>query len=219
MSPRGRFITLEGGDGAGKSTQIARLSASLRAAGLEVVETREPGGAPGAEAIRGLLLGANDGQRFEPLTEALLMFAARAEHLAHTIRPALERGAWVVCDRFIHSTIAYQGYGLGLDLKLIEELRRLVVGSDEPDLTLILDLPVEIGLARAEARGAAAATRYERLGPAFHERLRAGFLALAQAEPQRCVVIDASAEAKRVAAHIGAAVEERLGPGTVFSVC
>ena len=213
MSPRGRFITLEGGDGAGKSTQIARLAASLRAGGLEVVETREPGGAPGAEAIRSLLLGANDGQRFEPLTEALLMFAARAEHLAHTIRPALERGAWVVCDRFVHSTIAYQGYGLGLDLKLIQELRRLVVGADEPDLTLILDLPVAVGLARAEARGADAATRYERLGPAFHERLRAGFLALAQAEPQRCVVIDANIDPGAVASRIETAIAERFRAG------
>lgn len=208
----GRFITLEGGEGAGKSTQVAALADRLRQAGRDVVTTREPGGAPGAEAIRTLLVsGATD--RWDPLSEALLLFAARREHLVHTIWPALQRGCWVVCDRFADSTLAYQGYGHGVDRTLIEALYSAAVGTFRPDLTLVLDLPVEEGLRRAGQRdGAAAAAddRYERMDRAFHERLRAGFLAIAAAEPERCTVIDASGTTDAVASDIWQAVSGKF---------
>jgi len=205
----GRFITLEGGEGAGKTTHARRLAQVLRARGCEVVVTREPGGTPGGEEIRRLLVdGAAD--RWDPLTEALLHFAARREHVCRCIRPALARGAWVVCDRFADSTMAYQGYGHGLGQAPIEALAALTLGGLRPDLTLVLDLPVAEGLARAGGRGGAEA-RYERMAAAFHERLRTGFLDIARAEPDRCVVIDARPDPDRVAAAILAAVEQRLG--------
>lgn len=146
--PRGRFLTLEGGEGTGKSTQLPLIAAWLRDAGLAVVETREPGGSPGAEKIRELLVnGPTD--RWDPVTETMLHFAARREHLERTILPALERGAWVVCDRFADSTLAYQGYGLGVARDVIGDLYRMVVGDMKPDLTFILDIPSEIGLKRS----------------------------------------------------------------------
>jgi dTMP kinase len=206
----GKFITLEGGEGAGKSTQIAALVALLRAQNLDVIETREPGGAPGAEEIRRLLVEGEPG-RWAPTTEALLHSAARAEHLARKLRPALAEGTWVVCDRFTDSTLAYQGYGHDLGVDRIRELNDIVTEGLAPDLTLILDLPVETGLARAGARGGA--DRYERMGTAFHQRLRDGFLAIAAAEPARCAVIDASADVDTVAAAIAATVRERLAIG------
>jgi len=206
----GKFITLEGGEGAGKSTQIAALVALLRAHDLDVIETREPGGAPGAEDIRHLLVEGEPG-RWAPMTEALLHSAARAEHMARKLRPALAAGTWVVCDRFTDSTLAYQGYGHGLGVDRIRALNDLVTEGLVPDLTLILDLPVETGLARASARGGA--DRYERMGTAFHQRLRDGFLAIAAAEPARCAVIDACADVETVAAAIKATVRERLAIG------
>ena len=206
----GRFITLEGGEGAGKSTQIQRLAEKLRARGETVCVTREPGGAPGAEAIRQLLV-TGETTRWSPKSEALLHFAARAEHLERTIRPALARGEWVISDRFTDSTIAYQGPGVGLEF--INQLKELVVGTDMPALTLILDLPVEAGLARAKLRQGkenSAEDRYERMGTEFHEGLRQAFLNIAKNEPERCVVIDASGTEETVAAAIWKTAERRL---------
>lgn len=208
MTARGRFITLEGGEGAGKSTQLRRLAAALRRPGREVVETREPGGAPEAERIRTLLVEGGT-ESWDGVTEALLHFAARREHLLAAVWPALERGAWVVSDRFADSTLAYQGYGHGVDRALLDALYAHVVGNFRPDLTIVLDLPVEEGLARAGKRGGAE-DRYERMGRDFHERLRAGFLEIARSQPDRCVVVDATANADKVADAILAAVKARL---------
>lgn len=205
----GKFITLEGGEGAGKSTQIARLVAYLRDAGVDVIATREPGGAPGAEAIRSLLVEGEPG-RWTPLTEALLHSAARADHLARTVRPALAAGTWVVCDRFTDSTLAYQGFGHGLDAARLRALNDLVTEGLAPDLTLILDLPVTIGLARAGGRPGAE-DRYERMGHDFHDRLRQGFLAIAREAPGRCAVIDATQDVDIVAHAIARTVAQRLG--------
>jgi dTMP kinase len=205
---RGRFITFEGGEGAGKSTQLKRLAGRLRAAGLEVVATREPGGSPGAEAIRDLVLNG-PADRWSPVTETLLMYAARRDHVERVIRPALARGAWVVCDRFADSTRAYQGAAGGTDPELIAALERYVLGEVRPDLTLIFDFPPESGLARAAARPGAE-MRFESKGMAFHERLRAGFLAIAAAEPERCALIDAAGSVEAVEAAVWAAVAERL---------
>jgi len=203
------FITLEGGEGAGKSTQVRRLEKKLVERGERVLLTREPGGSPGAEAIRDLLV-TGDVARWTPLTEALLHFAARKDHLEKTVRPALERGEWVICDRFVDSTLAYQGVAQGLGAEPIMQLRRLVVGADMPQLTLVLDLPVEVGLARARARGSGE-DRYERMGREFHEKLRQAFLDIARAEPERCVVIDATVSEEDVAAQIWSATAARLG--------
>lgn len=194
MTARGRFITLEGGEGAGKSTQARLLAERLRDAGHEVVLTREPGGAPGAEIIRGLLLSGEVAWSLP--AETLLHFAARAEHVEQTIRPALARGAWVVCDRFYDSTMVYQGYGQGGDRAAIATLARLL--GIVPDLTLVLDVPVAVSVERMRARGLAA-DRYEKLGEGFFARVRQGFLDVAAAEPGRCVVIDGGADAEAVA--------------------
>lgn len=204
---RGRFITIEGGEGAGKSTQVERLVAALRARGLEAIATREPGGSPPAEAIRALLLHGPDGT-WTPMAEALLHYAARCEHVAALVGPALARGAWVVSDRFSDSTMAYQGFGLGLERETIAALDRVALRGFRPDLTLVLDLPVDQGLARARARGAA--DRYERMDADFHRRLREGFLAIARDEPGRCAVIDAAAPPDVVHGSILAEVERRL---------
>jgi len=205
---RGRFITFEGGEGAGKSTQARRLAAALRAEGLEVVETREPGGSPGAEAIRALLV-QGEAERWTPTADALLMYAARSDHLDRVIRPALARGAWVVCDRFADSTRAYQGVGGGVSQDLVRALEAGVVAADWPDLTLIFDLPVAAGLARADDRGGAEA-RFEAKGAAFHEKLRQAFLDIAGREPDRCVVIDAAQPIEAVEAAVREAVRARL---------
>jgi dTMP kinase len=206
----GRFITLEGGEGAGKSTQARRLAARLEAAGRAVVLTREPGGSPGAETIRKLLV-TGGADRWSPMTEALLMSAARRDHVERTIAPALGRGDWVVSDRFADSTRAYQGAGGGVPASFIQALERYVVGESQPNLTLILDLPVPVGLARAAAR-AHHETRFEGKGEAFHERLRQGFLAIARVEADRCAVIDAAQPPEAVEAAIWGEVARRLGP-------
>ena len=208
MTIAGRFITLEGGEGAGKSTQIRKLVAAFQSTGLEVIATREPGGSPGAEEIRRLLVEGHV-HRWDGVTEALLHFAARRDHLRSLVWPALERGAWVVSDRFADSTLAYQGYGHGLDAGVYQSLYEITVGSFKPDLTLILDLPIEAGLARAGKRGGGE-DRYESMDRQFHERLRQGFLAIAEAEPQRCRVIDASAAEDEVAAEIRQLVKAAL---------
>ncbi|HEX3889001.1 MAG TPA: dTMP kinase [Phenylobacterium sp.] len=205
---QGRFITFEGGEGAGKSTQLKRLAARLQAAGQEVVATREPGGSPGAESIRELVLnGAAD--RWSPVTETLLMYAARRDHVERVIRPTLTRGAWVVCDRFADSTRAYQGAAGGTEPGLIAALETYILEETRPDLTLIFDLPVEVGLERAHLR-AGAEMRFESKGQAFHERLREGFLSIARAEPDRCAVIDATGSLDEVEARVWAAVDGRL---------
>lgn len=204
---QGSFISFEGGEGAGKSTQIHRLAERLRAAGHDVVVTREPGGSPGAEAIRELLVnGAAD--RWSPVTETLLMYASRRDHLERVIRPALAEGKVVLCDRFADSTRAYQGAGGDAPASLIAALEDHVLNGTIPTLTLILDLPAEVGLSRAEARGGAA--RFESKGLDFHQRLRAGYLEIARREPERCVVIDADAELDAVTAAIVDAVTQRL---------
>lgn len=205
---RGRFITLEGGEGTGKSTLARGLGEVLRGQGRDVVLTREPGGAPGADAIRALLV-QGEASRWSALEEALLFAAARLNHLNHTIRPALARGAWVICDRYIDSTRAYQVGAGGLDGDVLDQLNALI-GADAPDLTFVLDLSPEAGLARS--RGAEAGEdRFERKGSEFHNRVRAEFLAIAAREPGRCAVIDAGARAEEVLARAVAAVEARLG--------
>lgn len=197
---RGRFITFEGGEGAGKSTQINRLADLLRCLGQDVVVTREPGGAPGAEQIRRLLV-EGDADRWDGVGETLLHYAARRDHLRTTIRPALERGCWVLCDRFNDSTLAYQGFGHGMDRATLDQLYALVSEGDRPDLTLIFDLPVEQGLARAGTRGGVE-DRYERMDIAFHHRLRDGYLTIARDEPHRCQIIDAARDIDTVAAAV-----------------
>jgi len=196
----GRFITFEGGEGAGKSTQVRALVVKLRALGLEVVQTREPGGSPGAEALRDLLV-RGDATRWSAISELLMMYAARADHLEKIIRPALQRGAWVVCDRFSDSSRAYQGAGGGVAAGFIEQVDAAVVGATQPDLVLVMDMPVEAGLKRAEARGDAE-NRFESKGLVFHERLRAGFLAQANRAPERYRVIDADRGIEPIAADI-----------------
>lgn len=210
-SRRPRFITLEGGDGAGKSTQIRLLAKKLRQAGIKVLVTREPGGAPGAEAIRKLLV-AGGVNRWDGLSEALLHFAARREHLVKTIWPAMAKGTWVISDRFADSTLAYQGYGMGVDRDTIRALYDLTVGGFAPDLTLILDLPPQAGLARAKKRksGAARENRYERMNAAFHARLRGAFRKIAKAEPARCVLIEADRAPEAVAHAIWTALARRF---------
>jgi dTMP kinase len=204
-----RFITLEGGEGAGKSTHAQRLSRALSDSGIANIVTREPGGSPGAEDVRRLLVEGEPG-RWNPLVEALLMFAARADHVARTIRPALDAGQWVICDRFTDSTFAYQGAGRGLNSETIRQIEQVSVGAVKPDLTLILDVPVEDALARIGSRHHAE-DRFEKFDHAFHERLRAYFRALAERESSRCVLIDTSAAPDDVAQQIWRAVAARFG--------
>lgn len=205
---RGRLITFEGGEGAGKSTQIERLAATLRGAGVDVVTTREPGGTPGAEAIRRLLVEGAPG-RWAPVTEVLLHMAARHDHVEQTIRPALAAGRFVLCDRFADSTRVYQGVAGGAGLALVDRLHHLIFGDLEPDLTLILDVPVAIGLARR--RKARDGGRYEGMGVDFHERVREGFLDLGRRAAGRCVVIDAAREVDAVARTVAESVGARFG--------
>ncbi len=205
----GRFITFEGGEGAGKSTQLRRLAARLTDAAFEVVLTREPGGTPTAEAIRRYILEGH-AEALGREGETILFAAARADHVDRIIRPALARGAFVLCDRFIDSTRAYQGAD-GVGTALIDELEQLAIGATRPDLTLILDLPAEIGLARATARrGGGEADRFERETIARHETRRQIFRAIAEREPQRCVIVDATRGEDDVAADIWQAVSSRL---------
>jgi dTMP kinase len=204
---RGRFITFEGGEGTGKSTHAKLLAERVREAGIEAVLTREPGGSPGAEIIRHVILSG----AAKPLgaeVETMLFASARDDHLRTTIRPALARGAWVICDRFADSTRVYQGIVGAVDPRLIGELERIMVGDTMPDLTFVLDVPAEAGLERAgKRRGDGESEALD-----FHEKLRAGFRTLAKSEPDRCVLIDATAPRSDVAAQIWSIVEQRLHP-------
>lgn len=204
----GRFITLEGGEGAGKSTQLQTVARCLTAAGIPFLTTREPGGTSRAEAIRGLLLSPGEREPMASETELLLMFAARAQHVKQRIEPALAAGTWVLCDRFTDATRAYQGGGRGLDLSQIDALAAWVHGDCWPDLTLLLDVPAAQGLARAEKRSAK--DRIEQEALAFFERVRAHYLAQAAAEPERFRVIDAAPAEAAVTAQVTAAVEAFL---------
>jgi dTMP kinase len=215
---QGKFITFEGGEGTGKSTQAAMLALRLEPLRLAVELTREPGGSPGAEIIRHVLLtGAA-----KPLgadVEAMLFAAARDDHVQCTILPALRSGKWVVCDRFADSTRVYQGILGHVDQRLINVLERVSVGSLTPDLTVILDLPVQFGLERAKLRrGNVQADRFEGEGAEFHEKLREAYLAIAASEPDRCVVIDASASKEAVAKSVWYAVQSRLDLSAVGAV-
>lgn len=204
----GLFVTFEGGEGAGKSTQIARLATRLTSMGHEVTVTREPGGTPEAEAVRHLLVSGNVG-RWSPKAEALLNYAARDSHLDAVIRPALGRGAIVLCDRFMDSTRAYQGYAGQVELSFIDQLEHAIVGATKPALTLIFDLDPDLGLARARSRGEGE-DRYERKGLAFHHRLRDGFLKILQRDPGRCRLVDASQTIGEVEASVWSIVSSRL---------
>jgi dTMP kinase len=207
---RGRFITFEGGEGAGKSTQIARAAEWLRARGVEVVLTREPGGTPRAERLRAILI-ERDVEPMPQSCELLLMFAARATHLDNLVRPAIARGAWVLCDRFTDATYAYQGGGRGLPRAQIDALAAIVHPDLWPDLTLLVDLPVEIGLARASNRnGADGPDRFESEQRAFFERVRATYLDRARAEPDRFHVVDGSRTVDAVASAVATALATLL---------
>ena len=205
----GIFVTFEGGEGTGKSTQLKLLATTITARGFHVVQTREPGGTPEAEALRTLLVNGDPG-RWTAEAEALLNYAARSLHLEKVIRPALAAGKFVLCDRFSDSTRAYQGYAGGCDMKLLDALEAAIVSSTRPALTLILDIDPSKGLDRAKARADGSEDRYERKGLEFHQRLRAGFLMIAEAEPKRCRVIDASGTIEDINVRIHAAVEPLL---------
>jgi dTMP kinase len=206
--PHGCFITFEGGEGSGKTTQARHLADRLQLMGKEVVLTREPGGSPGAEAMRHLLLGGII-KPLGPEAEAIVFAAARDDHVSTLIRPALARGAWVICDRFIDSTRVYQGALGNVDHRLIRGLERLVAGDTMPDLTVILDVSPEIGLARAGRRGAGA-DRFEAEDMEYHRLLRAAYREIAEAEPGRCVLMDASSGVDALAVRIWMTVSERL---------
>jgi dTMP kinase len=211
---RGRFITFEGGEGTGKSTHAARLAERLKAFGVGVHLTREPGGSLGAEIIRYVIL-SGVAKPLGPETEAVLFAAARNDHLDTVIRPALERGVWVICDRFADSTRVYQGVAGDVDARSIRALERIVVGDTKPDVTFVLDVPAQLGMQRAaRRRGADGADRFEDEALTFHEKLRDGFLMLAANEPERCVLIDATAPKDEVAEQIWTIVNERLDPAT-----
>jgi dTMP kinase len=207
---RGRFITFEGGEGSGKSTQIKTLAKRLKRAGLRTVVTREPGGSPGAEIIRHLLL-SGMGKLLGPEAETLLFAAARDDHVHAVIKPALDQGIWVLCDRFFDSTRAYQGRLGKVDPGVLNAMQRVTIGDLKPDLTIILDIPVDIGMQRAAARrGAGAPDRFEGEDVKFHESLRDAYRQIAAAEPQRCVLIDANAAPGVVAARVWTAVRDRF---------
>jgi len=206
----GRFITLEGIEGAGKSTVARYVLEWLQAHGQPALLTREPGGTALAERVRELVLNS-DGEPLPPAAELLLMFAARSIHLSNLIRPALARGEWVICDRFTDATRAYQGAGRGLDRAVIETLAQLVQGDLVPDLTLLLDLPVEVGLARAQARRGPA-DRFDAERAPFFERVRSAYLQLARAEPTRFALVDAAADLATVQASVAAALERVRRP-------
>jgi dTMP kinase len=198
----GLFITFEGGEGSGKSTQIRRLAERLKQAGRDVLITREPGGTAEAEAVRGLLV-SGDVARWTAKSEALLNYAAREQHLEQVIRPALAQGRTVLCDRFMDSTRAYQGYAGGCEMGFIDALEKAVVGETVPGLTLIFDLDPAAGLARAKARGdAVSEDRYERKGLNFHTRLREGFLDILRRNPRRCRLVDAAQDVDAVAENV-----------------
>lgn len=206
---KGRFVTLEGGEGVGKSTQLKALAEALRGRGLDVVETREPGGSPGAEAIRALLL-EGEVERWSAGAEALLFAAARADHVERAIRPALERGAWVLCDRFVDSSLAYQGMVGGVGAEAVWRLHEIGSGGFLPDRTLLLRLEGGEAAARTRVRDIAGADRFGARDAAYHASIAAAFDALAAAEPERIRVVDASGNAQEVTARLLAAVEDLL---------
>lgn len=207
MTPGARFITLEGGEGVGKSTQLNALAEALRTRGLDVVTTREPGGSPGAEAIRGLLLdGADDG--WGPEAEALLFAAARTDHLDKVIRPAIQSGRWVLCDRFVDSSLAYQGVAGGLGLEAVRRINSFGIGTWFPDRTLVLVSPD--GAQRARARDGAGSDRIGRRAPEYHDAVEAGFRTIAAEEPDRVRLVDASGTPEQVTARLLAAIADLL---------
>lgn len=210
MAQRGRFITLEGGEGVGKSTLAAALKADLSARGIDVLLTREPGGTPGAELIRNLLLAPPAGVTWPALSEALMFYAARVDHLDKLIRPHVATGGWVICDRFSDSTRAYQAAQHAGMAQPVEILEAMCVGSAAPDLTLILDLPLDVARTRMAQRGRAMDAMESR-GAEFHERVRAAFLDIAKREPRRCVVLDAAADADALATTALDVIAQRLG--------
>ncbi len=195
------FVTFEGGEGSGKSTQAKLLMELLKGQGRDVVYTREPGGTPEAEALRSLLVSGDTG-RWTAEAEALLNYAARDSHLTRVIRPALAKKHIVICDRFMDSTRAYQGYAGQCDMTLVDALEKTIVGQTRPNLTLIFDFDPAEGLARAKVRSDGTEDRYERKGLAFHQKLREGFLGIAKAEPARCKIIDATGSIDEVAARV-----------------
>ncbi len=210
---KGPFITLEGGEGSGKSTQIKLLSQWLDGLGVDHVCTREPGGAPGAEQIRSLVL-TGDVDRWTPMTEVLLYTAARSDHVERVITPALDSGRMVICDRFYDSSIAYQGAGRGVGVEKVRDLQKLVLGDLRPDLTLILDLPVQVGLSRAVSRETGivdAEDRFERMDVSLHETFRRVFLEIAEQAPDRCVVIDADREVDALQDILRSTIARRFG--------
>lgn len=212
-SKKGHFITLEGGEGSGKSTQIKLLSQWLDGLGVDHVCTREPGGAPGAEQIRNMVL-TGDIDRWTPMTEVLLYTAARSDHVERVITPALEEGRTVICDRFYDSSIAYQGAGRGVGVEKVRALQRLVLGDMKPDLTIILDLPVEVGLSRAVSRETDrvdAEDRFERMDISMHETFRRVFLEIAKQAPDRCVVIDADQSVDALQQRLRSKISDRFG--------
>jgi dTMP kinase len=208
---RGKFITFEGGEGAGKSTQARLLRTALESRGKTVVVTREPGGSPGAEEIRKLLV-EGEPECWTPLSETLLFLAARADHISKVIEPALAAGSWVISDRFSDSTYVYQGVARGLGVQTVARLHEAAFASFVPDLTLVLDLDPRTGLERAHARKSGAENRFERFDSTFHERLRKAFREIAAAEPKRCALIDAGRTVEEISADIWRVVEQRLKP-------
>jgi dTMP kinase len=211
VEPRGKLISFEGGEGTGKSTQARLLRSSLEDKGKRVVLTREPGGSPGAEQIRKLVV-EGEPQRWTPLSETLLFLAARADHVARIIEPSLASGMWVVSDRFSDSTYVYQGIARGLGAEKVRRLQEAALGSFAPDLTIVLDLDPAEGLKRAGGRAQGNENRFERFDGNFHEKLRTAFRDIARSEPRRCVVIDAGRTPEAVAADVWRAVQERLKP-------
>jgi dTMP kinase len=207
---KGKFITFEGGEGAGKSSHIKRLSEELRLKNYEVLPTREPGGTPTGEAIRGILQHDHAGEAIEPIAELLLFEAARAQLVGKIIRPALEKGVWVLSDRFIDSSTAYQGYGRGFGYEMIEQANTIAIGDCIPDLTILMDIPVEVGIERLRTRGGEL-DRMEREARGFREKVRAGYLEIAKRYPERIKVINSNREKDEVYSDISRAVFEKFG--------
>lgn len=206
---RGRFITFEGGEGSGKSTQIRLLAERLDVEGVRAIVTREPGGSPGAEIIRHVLL-SGVGKMLGAEAETLLFIAARDDHVRNVIEPALAQNIWVLCDRFADSTRVYQGHAGKVDLQLLDAMERVTIGALKPDLTLLLDVPVDIGMQRASGRrGADTPDRFEAENVDYHRKLRDGYLAIARREPERCILIDATKTPDNVANDIWAALVQR----------
>ncbi len=216
MTMRGKFITLEGGEGSGKSTQAKLLFDALNSAGISALHTREPGGTDGAEEIRSLLVRGETG-RWDKLTETLLYFAARRDHVEKLIKPSLDRGEWVICDRFTDSTVAYQCYGEGVSIELVNGLQKIILNDFVPDMTLILDIESEKGIARTRGRAGEPTVnredRYERMGGVFHRNVRRGFLEVAKTHKNRCLVVNAEKSIKELHAELITAVNRRFGLG------